>query len=156
MSDPAVDRWKPTGKIYFWIFPEDARNYPGWNCHVDRDGCNSVIELLDLMIAAPWSSSRTVTLTTTDPEIARRAGEGSIWHGAKQLRIVHPQAQVTETSWEWSGSFFTPALTLGREKLVDLRTGYQRVASGDWDFCVHADDQQVHGIDRSKMSIWFW
>ena len=30
------------------------------------------------------------------------------------------------------------------------------IAAGEGDFCIHADDLRLHGLDPEKMAIWFW
>ena len=67
-SHGAVDRWKQAGRLFFWRFTENTRNYPGWHFMVDHAASTSIAALLRSMAQSESPCSRTVvvTLPTTD------------------------------------------------------------------------------------------
>jgi hypothetical protein len=67
-SPSVVDSWKQTGRLFFWRFTENTRNYPGWHFMVDHAASSSIAALLRSMAQSESPCSRTVvvSLPTTD------------------------------------------------------------------------------------------
>jgi hypothetical protein len=67
-SRSVVDSWKQAGRLFFWRFTEDTRNYPGWHFMVDHAASTSIAGLLRSMAQSEFLCSRTVvvSLPTTD------------------------------------------------------------------------------------------
>jgi hypothetical protein len=67
-SRSVVDSWKQAGRLFFWRFTENTRNYPGWHFMVDRAASTSIAALLRSMAQSESPCSRTVvvSLPTTD------------------------------------------------------------------------------------------
>jgi hypothetical protein len=156
MSDPRVDRWRQSGKVFLWRFPDDDRNYPGWNCTADKDGCRSLLDLFALMAVAEWGAKMDIALSTPTGAIASLPGRGGKWLSPGRLRLLHPKGKVTDNFWRWDGSLQSPTLTIGKSKVDALRHAFESVAAGRGDFCIHADDQKLQGFDPERMAIWFW
>ena len=158
MSDPSVDRWRQTGRVFLWRDPDQTRNYPGWNCTADAEGCDSLSELLTLMAVAQWTATANILLSTPTEAIASLPGpyRGRRRLSPGRLRLVYRPGKVAENYWRWSDHAQTSTLAVGKSKLDDLRRAFGLVAAGQGDFCIHADDLALHGLDLERMAIWFW
>ena len=158
MSDPAVERWKQRGRTYLWRFPQDTRNFPGWNCTADREGCSSLLELLGLMRVARWSAKADVSLTNPPGEIIGMPGHprDEKWRSPPRFTLSYPKDKVPDGFWQWTGDVNEPTLSVGASKITELISAFESVAKRVGDFCVHAEDQKLHGFDFPRMSIWFW
>ncbi len=156
MSNPQVDRWRQDGKFYLWRYPNQSRNYPGWNCTADVAGCQSVVELVNVMLSSDWSSKQEIRLTRPTDSIAALPGLSGTWLTAERLQLCFPGGKVSGNHWACDAGLNIVTLTLGRGKLEQLRDALTCVAKFEGDFCIHADDQEPHGVDLSRMAIWFW
>jgi len=158
MSNPEIAHWRQRGNVYLWRFPTDVRNYPGWQCTADAEGCRSLVEMLTIMASSEWSSKIDIALTAPTPEITSLTGftRGERWSYPGRLTLHYPGNTVDADLWRWSGDLRTPTLSLGSSMLVKLVDAFEKVGRGIGDFCVHARDQCLHGFDFEKMSIWFW
>ena len=67
-SPSIVDSWRQAGRLFFWRFTENTRNYPGWHFMVDQAASTSIAALLRSMAQSETPCSRTVvvSLPTTD------------------------------------------------------------------------------------------
>ena len=144
--------------MYLWRFPHNTRNFPGWQFVADKDGCQSLLELLDLMRNARWSAQAEIRLNKPTEEIVSVPGwpHGTRWTAASVLLIRFPKGKVPESHWRWDGTPTQPRLNIGIDKLRELRDAIAEVAKGFGDFCVTAEDSPLHGVDKAKASIWFW
>ncbi len=63
-----VDSWKQAGRLFFWRFTENTRNFPGWHFMVDRAASESISALFRCMAQSetPCSRSVVVSLPTTE------------------------------------------------------------------------------------------
>ncbi|HEX6986575.1 MAG TPA: hypothetical protein VF170_14430, partial [Planctomycetaceae bacterium] len=135
----------------------ETRNFPGWNCTADADGCHSVIDLLTLMVDASWTAQAHIPLTAPTQAVASLpGGRRTGWQSPSRLRLRYPAGKVDGGFWRWTDGLTAPTLTVGRVKVEALRDAFRAVANGQGDFCIHADGQPLHGIDPERMSIWFW
>lgn len=64
-----VSAWKQAGHIYVWRYAIPNRSRRGWHFHADRVGCESVVDLIDRMVAEGEPSHRTLALGLVTPEI---------------------------------------------------------------------------------------
>ena len=76
-------------------------------------------------------------------------------------RSEHPVAEVPSAKtpaafWECSYDRTSPALIVGRDKLIDLRSAMMSVSQNIGDFCLHSEEQPAQGIDTKHLAIWFW
>lgn len=66
-----VDTWKQAGRLFFWRFTENTRNFPGWHFMVDRAASTSIASLLRSMAKSPSACSRTVVVSLPTTEVLR-------------------------------------------------------------------------------------
>lgn len=158
MSDPVVERWNQRGSFYLWRFPGESRNYPGWHCAADVDGRSSVLELLSLMGGARWGSRTEIAVSAPPHAIASIPGNprNDRRHSPASLVVRYPKDRCPDDLWQWSGDLRNPVLSVGRSKLDELNRAFEMLDAGIGDFCVHADDQKLHGFEFERMSICFW
>ena len=157
MSDPLIEHWKQRGRICLWRFPDQTRNYPGWEFWADAAGCLSLIDLLGLMLASPWTAKKTIELADASSVVMLPGNPATEkWRSPKAFTIHYPKDKVPDNHWKWEGSLVRPLLKLGRARVEELMAAMESVSKGVGDFCIHVDDQSLHGFEFEKMSIWFW
>lgn len=72
-----VSAWKQAGSLYIWRYAVLSGSRRGWHFHADRDGCASIIDLIDRMTRQNVSSHRTLALDPVTPAIWGRPNFGS-------------------------------------------------------------------------------
>jgi hypothetical protein len=68
-SRRVVDSWKQAGRLFFWRFTENTRNFPGWHFMVDRAASTSIAALLRSMAQSESLCSRTIVVSLPTPEV---------------------------------------------------------------------------------------
>ena len=68
-SRRVVDSWKQSGRLFFWRFSENTRNFPGWHFMVDRAASASIARLLRSMAKSASTCSRTVVVSLPTTEV---------------------------------------------------------------------------------------
>jgi hypothetical protein len=68
-SRNVVDSWKQAGRLFFWRFTENTRNFPGWHFMVDNSASDSIAVLLRTMAKSESSCSRTVVVSLPTAEV---------------------------------------------------------------------------------------
>jgi hypothetical protein len=153
MSDPQVARWKQSGCVYCWRFVDNASNYPGWNVTADRDGCNSMLHLFNLMASAMHPSSQCVRLTRPSPGIAagpgNRGGQARWSSGASELEIKFRKNHVPPSHWSLERQGDSLVLIVGQDKLEELRRGFEDIMNGEGDWGIGPDDDDLQ-------LVYFW
>jgi len=64
-----VDSWKQAGRLFFWRFTENTRDFPGWHFMVDRAASASIAALLRSMAKSESPCSRTVVVSLPTTEV---------------------------------------------------------------------------------------
>ena len=108
------------------------------------------------MLSSDWSSQQEIRLTRPTDSIAARPGLPGAWLSPERLQLCFPGGKISGSHWTCNADPNIVALMLGRSKLEQLRDSLTHVAKFEGDFCIHADDQEPHGVDLSRMPIWFW
>jgi len=68
-SRSIVDRWRQAGRLFFWRFTENTRNFPGWHFMVDRAASTSIAALLRSMAQSGSPCSRTIVVSLPTAEV---------------------------------------------------------------------------------------
>lgn len=64
MSDPIVNKWQQKGIIQLWRTRIENENFRDYHLCADPEGCDSLLELLDLMEKARWSCKGSIIIPT--------------------------------------------------------------------------------------------
>jgi hypothetical protein len=64
-----VASWKQAGRLFFWRFTENNRNFPGWHFMVDQAASASIAALLRSMAKSESACSRTVVVSLPTAEV---------------------------------------------------------------------------------------
>ncbi len=158
MSDSAIQRWKPAGHVYLWQFRRDVREYAGWNCMADEDGCQAMIAFFEIMAKARWTSTGNIPLSVPNADMIAvpKGWREDARISPPKLKIKFPKGKVADSHWAWAGTSSAPELSLGEAKIKELLDAFRALAAGDEDFCVVAEGARRHERDESKLAIWFW
>ena len=68
-----LDTWRQSGRLFFWRFTENVRNYPGWHFMLDSAGAISVSSLVRAMSRSSTPCIRTVQVSLPTAEVLRVA-----------------------------------------------------------------------------------
>jgi hypothetical protein len=68
-SRSVLDSWKQAGRLFFWRFTENTRNFPGWHFMVDRAASTSIAALLRSMAQSESPCYRTVVVSLPTAEV---------------------------------------------------------------------------------------
>lgn len=95
----SVHNWKQAGRLFFWRFTENTRNFPGWHFMVDRAASTSIAVLLRSMSKSPSPCSRTIVVSLPTVEVLGIPNNrGSRCVAPERLRIeLDPSASDTWT-----------------------------------------------------------
>ena len=142
-----ASRWRQAGRIPLWRYTEHERNFWGWHLNADRDGCDSLLKLVD-MLSLDGTGHRTVEITApTEAQLSvpnNWRGQAP-WVAPDKLRI----AIVDDAEcWEFSPGLTPASLTLGSRWLPDLRKGIVGIPLGRGDYSI--------GGHKSGLPLWFW
>jgi hypothetical protein len=99
-----IGTWKQSGRLFFWRFTENVRDYPGWNFMLDSAGSTSVAGLLLAMSKSSEDCSRIVQISHPTTEVLRVAnnlGAGCV--APTKLRIELDAADADTWSLEDDG-----------------------------------------------------
>ena len=95
MSDPNVDRWQPSGKVYLW--KNKRPRMREWAMMADDTACDAIVDLLERMETAAWPGKKTLAVLkpTTPPDL------GGDWdfRGASDLTISYRKGLVPDDHW---------------------------------------------------------
>jgi hypothetical protein len=141
-----IEKYKLKGRLFVWKFHPENRNYLGWNLTGDNEGCNSLIELLELMQTSSFPSHNTIT---TQPATINqvKATTGSIPFKSiskLNLRFRKGEPQLWYIEEVDNGI----QVTFGEREIELLQTALQRIIKGEGDFAL--------GDSKDEHLVYFW
>jgi hypothetical protein len=76
----SIEKYSLRGNLYVWEFKEKNPNIRWWNFTADKVGCDSFLQLLQLMSNSKFPSRKRInTSTLTDTQIAVPNNRNSQW-----------------------------------------------------------------------------
>ena len=151
MND-AIAAWKQSGRLYFWTYRPQKRNFIGWHFAADAAGKDSIIKLLEVLPNTDYSTKRTVKLTPPPDNVLNvpfspRHNHKVVLPAA--LKIVF-QPEWPEEAWQVLTDGDHAEVSLGRGSMGELAEAVRRTKNGDYDFAIGPRRQD------SPQVIWFW
>lgn len=149
MPDPVVARWKQKGRVHLWRYKQPSKNNSGWHLTADEAGCESVLDLLELMASARWPSRHSIVITEPTELMTvgvAPPGKRKPWVTPRAWMIQYPRA-AADNLWQWSATERQAVLAVGLSKLRELQAGFREIQRGGGDYSMGAD-----GEDR----LWVW
>jgi hypothetical protein len=141
-----IEKFKLKGRLFVWKFHPENRNYPGWNLTGDTEGCNSLIELLELMQASSFPSRKTIATQTATISQVKAATGTKPFKSANKLTLRYrkgePQFWYTE---EVDNGI---RVTFGEREIELLQTALRRIIKGEGDFAI--------GDSEDEHLVYFW
>ncbi|WP_082143545.1 hypothetical protein [Xanthomonas sp. NCPPB 1128] len=142
---PRAQRWTQSGRISLWRYLQNERNYPGWHLNADPAGCQSLLALLDGLVA-DGAGFRTILITApSKAELGvpnNRRGLAA-WVAPEKLRLT---LSTIDDHWSFPVGAAPAALEVGSAWLAALREGVAGIARGQGD----------HAIGKGGHRLWFW
>lgn len=154
MSATYVSQWKQKGRTCLWRYKPKLKLYDSWHFTADAEGCDSLVELLELMSQAEYSQHRTLTLTDPQPVGADQIfgpHEMKVWHPEKLRLSFDPTMSTAPGLVEVDGRI---EFALSPAEIQDLREAIADVRKGDADFGVGFGDKQENSMHIVR--FWWW
>lgn len=152
MTKEEINKFKISGQIYLWKFLENQRNYPGWNLTADKTGCESSLQLLEMMKQTEWSSKKEIqTAVPTELQIRvpnNRNGDAK-WKYAKTL-ILNYKKKSASDEWMIAENSDTVEIRFGTDKLTEFENSILKVQKGTGDFAISNFEENDSHI------LYFW
>lgn len=149
MPDDNVNKWKQEGRLYLWRYIENTRNYPGWHLTADDTCCHSLVDLIERMLTARWSSHKSLVVTPPTKEVLsvpnNRGGEAG-WKAVRILTLKYPKDKVRDDHFSLEENGDEIILSAGRENLKLLNEWMLRISKGEGDYA----------IQIGETHLWFW
>ena len=146
--DQSIEKYKIKGIFYIWEFKEPNPNMKSWNFTADKFGCDSVIQLLQLMGGSKYPSQKIINATTpTDRQISVPNNRNSQWHSKNfiELKYLNSQSKV----WRLNSKSDTLEIVFDTPKLKELEQAIASLKAGNGDFAIGDDD------DNNILYFWW-
>lgn len=149
MSDVNVDKWKQKGDLYLWRYLENSRNFPGWHLTANDICCFALNELFETMLAAHWSSEKTLTLSEPTKEVLsvpNNRGGAARFKYANLLIIKHLKEEVANNYFALEAENKQVRFSVGSDKLKLLKNCIYRITKREGDYAINVNETR----------LWFW
>lgn len=150
-----VNSWKQQGSVYLWRYRDNARNYPGWNMHCDREASASLVDLLTALQSCTGVRYRTIRVSPPTPgvlAVPNNRGGAARWWAPARWRIEFDPELGGPDAWSFSPDEDPAALRLGARYLPDFQRGVLDMMRGRGDYSIGAEGASP---DESEV-LWFW
>lgn len=142
MSDPAVIKMKPYGRVSIWTYGM-SRNFPSWHLCCNKQASSFLIALIDAMLSAKWPAKKTVPLVA-DAVLTAATGFTSEPRYARSFEIRFAQSNERGL-WQLEERDGEISLSLGEDTIKELRKGIIDLTSGEGDYSI-----------GDNPCLWFW
>jgi hypothetical protein len=148
----AIAAWKQSGRVYFWTYRPQKRNFIGWHFAADAAGKDSIIDLLEVLPNADYPTKRTVKLTSPpdrvlDVPFAPRHCHKVVSPAALRF-VFEPEWQ--EDAWQVLMDGDHAQISLGHGSMRELADAVRSARNGDFDFAIGPRREDA------PQAIWFW
>jgi hypothetical protein len=152
MPDPTVARWKLRGRVCLWRYRTLGPRWHGWHLAADTEGCASLLELLDLMQRARFSSRATLPLTEP-PEAVLDVPNRDTYDArpATSWTLIHPKRVTEPRTWELSSSGTAVTLRFGSDYFPVLRKAIVDLSERTGDYAIGTERP-----DATWIWVWWW
>jgi hypothetical protein len=134
------------GNVYLWRYKGNARNYPGWHLTANAQGCASLLELLDQMRGAQFSSEPAIPLSAPTQRQIGVPNAPLQPVPMKGFQLYHSPTKLAADHWHLAESNERVRLEVGHENLSVLRKGIADVARHEGDYSIGPTGEE----------LWFW
>ena len=111
-----------------------------------------MLELLDLMIKSQYSSQATIRIAPATPTALWAVNGPSKLTNATELTFRHAKTKVGPAHWTLVANTARIVITLGTERLNEVRSGIMDVLQGRGDWAAPNDDEVID----EKQLWYFW
>lgn len=140
MSDPNVGRWKQRGRVCVW---KHKWRHVDWNIAADLPGCDTLLELVDLLQMARWPSHATVTLVKTQ-QTATGFSSPAVF--ANRFVLKACKDDLAEDHWSLQATADELMLVTGKARLDEFRRAILEMRRGEGDCSIGA----------KQAPLWIW
>lgn len=152
MTKEEINKFKISGQIYFWKFLENKIKFPGWNLTADQTGCESLLQLFELMKQNEWSTKKeiqTVVPTELQIKVPNNQNGNAKWKYAK-TQILNYRRTSASDEWMISENSDTVEIRFGTDKLTEFENSISKVQKGSGDFAISDFEENDANI------LYFW
>ena len=155
MTDPLMNQWIQSGKVYLWTYLENTKNFPGWHICVDQNGGDSLLDLLEKMLSAVWPSTKEILISPPTLKILKRPNNKNgkaKWSSPKIFKIKFPKGKVPHDHWSLLEGQDRVDLVIGMKKLNQLRRGIEDSLLYRGDYSIGSEEN----FEDDSACLWFW
>lgn len=154
----AVEKWALAGRLHLWRYTKTKRGggMEGWHLNADKEACESIVSLVDAMLAVPAPVSKRIPVTTPN---TMRVNPGFPWESAPALTLRLMDDATPEDFWNMELTDSRLALSVGRAKLIEFQKSVAGLPSWKDDFAIGPTFDGKSKEARARfyeMQIWFW
>ena len=143
--DKKIQKYKIEGKIAFWKFMENSKNYPGWNISFDKIGRQSLIELLEMMNNSQWPSKKELKLSSPFELNQDWIKTNGTFQLAESVIISNKKTPID--LWELKDNNSNLIISIGNDKLFELKS---KIVEQIFDECIYGNK------DVDSDILYFW
>lgn len=160
MSSLPVYQWKLAGQLYLWHYVPRVKGLLGWHLSADNKACESMVDLLDRMLAVAEKSEKRIPVGVP----ARMfVGAGNPWQPISEFLLQYPVGEVEDDYWHMKqAGEKTLALTIGRGKLIEFKKSLSELPQWKDDFALGptvSGNRKSRKADQQRFDaecLWFW
>lgn len=140
--------WVQKGHLSIWEYKDPSKAFRGLHVTCDKEGCQSIILLLNQLQDASRPRKRSVIISKpTENELKfPNYSSRKIW-SPKKLKLLGHLGEENRNIFEFEKSADHITLELGEEKINELSDCFRRLMAGESDFTFRGD---------SKIRLNFW
>ena len=144
--DRTIEKFQFSGSLYIWKYVDDQSHYPGWNITGDNDGCDSLIELLEIMDKSDYPSRKSIkTVPVTANQV--KVANGGRYKATESLKLDYKRYGQIE--WKTSETKDGLLIEFNKDKIKELKTSIQKIKKGNGDFAVS------DSLDDNVLYFWW-
>ena len=143
-----IEKFKITGKVFIWAYPENKNNYPGWNFTADKRACDELYQLLTLMDQYDWTSLKTISTSLPGQRQLNAVNIKAPWKSKTRLTLKCKKT-ADENYWQIIKHADELEIVFGKNKLIELQKAIKGIPKNEGDFAITDEN------DNNFLYIWW-
>jgi len=139
-----INDWKQKGSVYFWKYISNPKNYAGWHLTCNKEGCDSVLELIGCFIEGGEDSRRTLNISAPGNDQLKVPNCSD--KSRSPIKLVISYRSLDSEVWDFSEENGKLVLSVGVKHLSKFKNGLVDISQGKGDY----------SIGNKGQELWFW
>jgi hypothetical protein len=142
----SIEKYLVKGNLYTWEFKERNPNMKCWNFTADKIGCDSLIELLELMNISTYPSRKTIKAANPTSQIAVPNNRNTQWQSKNSIDLTHLKSE--SGIWSIDVKRDSIEIKLDVPKLKEFQQAIEKIRIDKGDFAI--------GDMNDNNILYFW